>query len=152
MGRMIAVALIALIAIASIGFYLDWWRLSKTSHAGEVDITLSVHKDKIKKDADAAVERVRKTGDNVREKTAELVDRATVHGKVASVDVVAGALTVVPDKKGENITVRTNEKTVIKRNDEVISLGEVQVEQPVMVVYATEEGQRVARSITVETK
>lgn len=151
MGRFIAVVLVVLIGIGVLGFYRDWWQISSASHGGEVDYTLKVDKDKIKQDRDAALERVRKAGDTVREKTAELADRDAVRGKVTAVDAVKGVLTVAPEK-AEAVTVQTNDKTVIKRNDETITLREVQIDQPVMVVFATEDGKRVARSITVETK
>lgn len=151
MGRIISVVLIVLVGIGALGFYLDWWKFQQTSHGGETDITLTVDKNKIKTDTRSAADRVRNAGRDAKQQAEQLTGREAVRGKVISVDADKRMLTVARDK-AESITVHTVDATTVKRNDETISLREVQPDQPVMVVYSTEEGKHIARSITVETK
>jgi hypothetical protein len=141
--------LLLVIGIGALGFYLDWWRVKKTSHGNEVDITLSVDKDKIKKDTGAAVEQARKAGDNAREEMRKLAGRETVRGKIAAVNAADGAITVSRDN-AESVVVHTNESTALKRGADAVTLPDLQPEQAVTVVYAVQDGKNIATSVTVE--
>jgi hypothetical protein len=142
--------LILVVAVGVLGFYLDWWKLNKTTQGDEIDITLSVDKNKIKKDTGAAVERVQQAGKDVSDQVRKAI-RGTASGRVTRVTPNENAL-VVTRENDEPLTVRIDNDTVIKRGNDTVRLADIQVDQPVTVIYDSEDGKNTAQSITVETK
>jgi len=151
MGRLLVVVLCLALVVGAVGFYLDWWKFNRTTSGGTTDITLTVDKNKIKKDTSNAAEQVRNVGRDVKAQAEQVVGRETVQGKVVSVDADNRTLTVARDK-AENVTVHAVDGTTMKRNDQTVTLRDVLPNEPVMVVYVTEAGKHIARTITVETR
>jgi len=151
MGRLVAVILVIAVAVGALGFYLNWWRISRTSEGDQVDITLRVDKNKIKKDTGAAVDEVKKAGHHANEEIRNLAGRETVHGKVMSVDASHHTV-MVSRNNAETVAVETNESTNIKRNRETLSVNDLQPDETVTVVYRTDGGKHIAQSITVDSK
>jgi hypothetical protein len=76
------IVLLVLLAagVVALGFYLDWFKVSKTSDSGtnQTQINLTVDNDKIKQDTERAKERIQdigeRTGDKAREVGGEVRD------------------------------------------------------------------------------
>lgn len=150
MGRIAAVLIVLLIGVAAAGFYLDWWRLNKTTQGEEIDITLSVDKNKIKKDTDAAVERVQQAGKDVAKQMQKAV-RPSVEGTIASVSADDRLITVTRETE-EPLTLHIAGDTTITRDNAEATSADLQVGQRVTVVHETQDGKNVARSISVASK
>ena len=66
MNRLFLVLVLLLACIAGFGFYRGWFSFSKTSTDQKTNMTVTVDKDKIHHDEDAAKERVQEFGYKVK--------------------------------------------------------------------------------------
>lgn len=71
-------------------------------------------------------------------------------GTVKAVDPAAGMLTVT-EKEGD-AAVSVSDKTAVKKGKESLKLSDVKPGDEVTVVYVTQDGKDVARSVTVKAK
>ncbi len=67
-GLLVFLLLVAA-GVVALGFYLDWFKLSKTTDTttNQTHINLTVDKDRIKEDANRAKEKVQKLGEGARD-------------------------------------------------------------------------------------
>jgi hypothetical protein len=68
MSRLIALIVLAIVVIACVGIYMDWFHLSTAETGNKKDITLSVDKAKIGADAEKAKEKLKNVEQKAKEK------------------------------------------------------------------------------------
>ena len=72
MGRVLTFLIVVVVAVAALGFYLDWFHVSTSGTGKQVKVELSVDKDKIERDKDKAEEQLKKTGEQIAEKARDV--------------------------------------------------------------------------------
>ncbi len=68
MNRFLIVLVLLVAAVVGLGFYLGWWGLSTDSTNQKTNINITVDKDKIRKDAEKAKEKVHEAGLEMKER------------------------------------------------------------------------------------
>jgi hypothetical protein len=71
MKKLVVVFVLLLVGIAGLGFYRGWFRLSTDNTDHKPSATITVDKDKIQEDEQRAREKVRRFGQEAKEKTGE---------------------------------------------------------------------------------
>jgi Cu/Ag efflux protein CusF len=154
-GLLIAL-LVVLVAVAGLGFYLEWWGFTKTRDAeGKgTGVTFNVNRERIAEDTKKAGNAVRNLGKKVQgsreEASREAAATQTVKGTLKKMDLAEHRLTV---NTAENrpVTVETGPATKIRRNDVDVKMNELMEGDRLAVQYQEENGKNVAQSITVES-
>ena len=67
MSRFLAVLLVLVIVVVGVGYYLDWFQVKTDKGPGTYQVDLTIDKDKIKSDADAAQDRAKGLGNQAKE-------------------------------------------------------------------------------------
>lgn len=132
-----------------LGFYLGWFTTTtqrSTTDDGKVVVALQVDTDKIKADAKTARESVEKAGDAIKDKIQDL-GGTTVQGKIMSVDATAQSFTLMTSE-GKEVTLHLAPKAEVKLKDKPGELKDLHAGDEVTVVYKSEDGKNLARSIT----
>ena len=120
-----------------------------TPNDGSADLVLNVTESTVIKRDDAVVTLADLVvGDPVEAKydTASMVaskievegdedNDAEIHGTVSAVDTAAGTVTITPSNGSPDVVLSVNDSTVIKRNDVVIALADLQVGEMVEAKY-----------------
>ncbi|MGE3805785.1 MAG: hypothetical protein AB7K24_14010 [Gemmataceae bacterium] len=150
MGRFLAILLVVVALVAGLGFYLGWFDVSRQSGNDRTDITLQINKDKVKEDTNKAVESAKETGRKIKEGAQQLVSGKSVTGTVASVDAVAGTMSV-DTGAAEPVKFTMMPETKVKTDTEAKSMDDLSPEQKVTVAYHEDKnGARIADTITIE--
>jgi hypothetical protein len=150
MGKLLIVLILVAAAFVGVAFYLNWFQFSTANDGNSTDYTVKVNKDKIAKDTEAAKEQGKKAWESAKDKSQDLLNRKTVRGTLADVNKDSGMIRVTTQDSA--VPVRVTDKTVIERGGERITLNDLMPGQTVMVAYTMQEDQRMAESVTVETK
>jgi ribosomal protein S1 len=143
MRGFLVVLVLLIVLVVGFGFYRGWFSLSTADdlRRDELNVALKVDKGKVKSDAEAARESARHLGDDAKKAIKDTSKTETISGTVAEVR---------PDR----ITVKQADgmEVSIVRKEEAgqTTASEAKVGDRVQVVCVTEDGQRVARSISVE--
>ena len=156
MRALLIVLLVVLVAVAGLGFYLDWWGFTKTRDAEgkATGVTFNVNKERIAEDTKKAGNAIRNLGKKVQgsreEASREDAATQTVKGTLKKVEPAEHRLTV---NTAENrpVTVETGPATKVRRNDVDVRLNDLMEGDRLVVSYRGESGKKVAQSITVES-
>jgi hypothetical protein len=70
MTRFLGVLVLIVAVIACVGLYLGWFSFGSDSSDGKTNITISVDKDKIKKDENVVVDKIKSIGHKTTETSA----------------------------------------------------------------------------------
>lgn len=62
MNRVLALVVLLVVGVACLGIYLGWFRIGSDSADGKTHVTITVDKNKIKADENAALEKVQAIG------------------------------------------------------------------------------------------
>ena len=68
MNRLVVVVLAIVAVGACLAFYMGWFHVGTDNADGKSNVTISVDKDKVKEDSQAAVEKVEGLGHEIKEK------------------------------------------------------------------------------------
>jgi Cu/Ag efflux protein CusF len=152
LGILLCTTLVVCLIGFAMGWYLGWFTpmTERTpSSDGKVLVGVEVNTDKIKADTKDARERVEKAGDAVREKIQDLTGTTTVQGQIMNVDESARSLTVKA-ADGKEVTVQLAAQTEVKVKGKEGELKDLRPGDQVTVVYKSEDGKNLARSITAD--
>ncbi len=69
MGKFLTVLLVLFLAFVGVGFYLGWFTLTLSGENKGFQINLFVDKEKMERDEKKAEEKLKKVGEEVKEKT-----------------------------------------------------------------------------------
>ena len=75
MRTLVVVFVLLLVAIAVLGFYRGWFRLSTANTDHKPSATITVDKDRIQEDEQRAKEKMRNLGQGAKEKIGERTDK-----------------------------------------------------------------------------
>jgi len=145
---LLATFLACLIAVG-LGFYAGWFTTTTQrdpAQDGKVVVALEVDTDKIKADTKDARKTVEKAGEAVKDKLQELAGSTTVQGKVMDVDETTRTLTLTTSE-GKELTVQVAPQAEVQLMGKDGGLKDLQPGDDVTVVYKSEDGKNLARSI-----
>jgi hypothetical protein len=74
-SRLITALVVIVLAVAAVGYYLDWFHVSTSRTNDQTDINITVDKDKIKKDEQKARESIQDAGREVKEQTGKVIEK-----------------------------------------------------------------------------
>ncbi len=157
MLRFLGALLVVFLIVLGVGYYLNWFNFSigRNPTTDQVDVSVNVNKERIKRDSDRFDQGVSAFGKKVNEGAREAFHKIhpqtqTIKGDLAKIDEAAARLTVSTPDKG-TMTVQAAAGTRIRRNNVNINMGELMEGDHLLVVYREENGKNVAESITVES-
>jgi hypothetical protein len=67
MMRLLGLLVVLLIAVAAVGYYLDWFKLSTADSSGKTNISVTIDKEKIREDEERAKAKVQDLGQRAKE-------------------------------------------------------------------------------------
>lgn len=138
MRGIIVLVIVLVVALAALGFYRGWFSLSTADdlRRDEFNVDLKVDKGKMHADVESARSSARGLAENAKKAVKDGTKTETVQGVVT--EISRDQLTV---KRADD-----TEVTIVRKAVE----SEARAGDHVSVACVTEEGRRVARSITVE--
>jgi hypothetical protein len=81
MRNLIVAVVILILAVVGLGYYQDWFTVTKKETPTRTDVHIEVDKDKIKKDANVAKEKAKEFKDKATEEVKDLAGKAKEGGK-----------------------------------------------------------------------
>lgn len=72
------------LAIAGLGYYLEWFTVSTDTSGQKVNINVTVDKNKVKEDEGKAKQKLEEAGKTIEEKTKEFSDKLKKKGDTGS--------------------------------------------------------------------
>jgi hypothetical protein len=71
MGRLLTILFVLFLIFVGVGFYLQWFTLTLSGEDKGFRINLFVDKDKLEKDEKKAEDKLKKVGEEIKEKTSK---------------------------------------------------------------------------------
>jgi hypothetical protein len=148
---------VVLVVGCGVAYWLHWWRVETvpSNDDGKTKLQLTVDKDKMNKDVNAAEGTIK---DEVRglKKKAHEKEKApsagqSVEGTIHTLDPSNLKLTVMSDKN-EEVRVQTDTATRIRVGDKEGTLADLKIGDSTTVTYELDKGEKVAKTITVKKR
>jgi hypothetical protein len=76
MSRFLGVVLVLVLAVGALGYYRGWFSFSKTTDQGNVHIGVTVDKQKIEADEEAAKKKLKETEQEIKDKVKTSSDKS----------------------------------------------------------------------------
>lgn len=156
--RAILIAVVVIVVVGcGVAYWLRWWHIDTvpSNTNGETGVQLTVDKDKMNKDVNAAkgtiAEDAEKMKEKVHEKGKTQSQGSFVEGTILALDPSSHTLTVRNDKK-EEVAVKTDAATQIRVGDKEGTLANLQIGDSVYVSYEVVKGEKTAKSVTVKKR
>ena len=158
--RVFFIALAVLLVVGGgVAYWLHWWGISKTppNDNGETAVRLTVDKDKMNKDVNAAKAAIKDDVEKLKEGAHEKGEaqpqakELLVEGTIRAIDPGNHMLTVRNDKK-EEVAVRTDADTRIRIGDKEGTLADLKIGDSATVTYESAKGEKAAKSVTVKKR
>jgi hypothetical protein len=138
----IGLFVLCLCVLAGVGLYLNWFSISASNTDNKTpDVHVSVNTPRIEAD----VNTVKK---GVAEEYHSLLGEKTVKGTIQQVETAKQELTIKDNPK-QDVTVKVDATTKIKVGDKDGSFSDLQIDDPVSVLYDAKKDGNVAKTITV---
>ncbi len=151
-----ALLLVVFVVVLGLGLYLDWFSFSvnRNAEGKGTGVSFNVNRQKVAHDTEKAGAEIRRFGKNVQNQARQEAGRESaalqeVRGTVKNVDPAGHRLTL-STAEGRTLTVQTGAETRIRRNEVNVRINELMEGDHVVVQYRVENGDNVARSVTVE--
>ncbi len=157
MRALCIIVVFVLVVGGGVAYWLHWWRVDTVpSNAdGKTGVQLTVDKDKINKDVNAAEgtikDDVEKLKAGVHEKGKAQTQGLLVEGAIRAIDPSNHTLTVMNDKN-EEVAVKTDAATRINVGDKEGTLADLKVGDSATVTYESAKGEEAAKSVTVKKR
>jgi hypothetical protein len=138
-------------------YWLHWWRISTvpSNDNSKTEVRLTVDKDKMTEDVNAAKGTIKDDVQGLKEKTHEKrktpSSGQSVEGTIHTLDPSNLKLTVMSDMN-EEVRVRTETATRIRVGDKEGTLADLKIGDAVIVTYELDKGEKVAKTITVKKR
>ena len=151
------IVVVVLIVGGGVAYWLHWWRVDTvpSKDDGETKVELTMDKNKMNKDVNAAkgkiMEDVEKLKETVHEKGKAQPAEVLVEGTVCAIDPSNHTLTVRNDKN-EEVVVRTDAVTRIRVGDKEGTLADLKIGESATVTYQSTKGEETAKSVTVKKR
>src|SRR5437763_1832305 len=71
MGRLIVLGVFVCAAIAALGFYLGWFKVSTHEAGNNIDVNLRIDREKVKQSEEKAREKIEEVGEGLKKKPAK---------------------------------------------------------------------------------
>jgi hypothetical protein len=158
--RAFFITLVVLLVVGcGVAYWLHWWRISKAppNDNGETEVRLTMDKDKMNKDVNAAKGTIKDDVEKLKERAHEKGEaqpqakELLVEGTIRAIDPSKHTLTVTNDKK-EEVAVRTDADTRIRVGDKEGTLADLKIGDAATVTYESAKGEKAAKSVTVKKR
>src|SRR5579884_601042 len=151
------IVVVVLVVGCGVAYWLHWWRVdtAPSNADGKTRVQLTVDKDKMNKDVNAAEgtikDDVEKLKERVHEKGKAQTQELLVEGTIRAIDPSNHTLTVMNDEKKE-VAVKTDTATRIHVGDKEGTLADLKIGDSATVTYESAKGEKAAKSVTVKKK
>ena len=153
--RAFLIAVVVLLVVGcGVAYWLHWWRIdtAPSNTDGETTVKLTVDKDKMKKDVNAAQGTIEDDVDDLKAKVGKAKSQGLlVEGTIQAIDPSKQTLTVMNDKN-EEVAVRTDADTQIRVGDREATLADLKIGDSATVTYESAKGKKTAKSVTVKKR
>jgi ABC-type lipoprotein release transport system permease subunit len=149
MSRLTGFCLLIVIVGVAAAFWFHWINVSTTGNPDDSKrgVTVTLDKDKVKEDVNAAKQAVKKAEERVKNEVSHWSGSATMTGVVSRVEPDQNRITVTNDK--DTVDLQVNDQTTIRVGGKVAHLADLHVGEKATVSYATKDKDHLAESITV---
>ncbi len=141
------VVVVVLVVGCGVAYWLHWWRVETvpSNDDGKTKVQLTVDKDKMNKDVNAAEGTIKNDVQGLKEKTHEKEKAPaagqSVEGTIHTLDPSSLMLTLMSDKN-EEVTVQTDTATRIRVGDKEGTLADLKIGDSTTVTYELDKGER----------
>jgi hypothetical protein len=159
---------LVLLCVVSVGaaFYLGWLNLSTINSSDDrrSELTLTIDKEKVKEDIDAAKEKASEIGksigqtakeakdvaNDIKDKKEDLLLGKTLDGQLTAVDMAKKEVTVKSNDGKDTVTVKVDGQTKIRVGDKDGTLADIKAGDTVTLVHMPKDGIDTALSLAVK--
>jgi Cu/Ag efflux protein CusF len=151
--RNLCIGIVVVLAIVvGAAWWLNWWSVSPNNDDGKSGVQLTLDKDKIRHDVEAAEQKIKNGAEALnggRHDKEPAAPGQSVEGTIRTIDPGTHLLTVMSDKNAE-VTVLMEAVTKIRVGSRAGTLADLKIGDRATITFESDKGEKVARSVSVE--